>query len=174
MPEHESLGLESGTVVMGPYDARWPMLFRDAAFELDQEVGDRILGVHHIGSTSVPGMCSKPILDILVSVPGLERSLGLVPDLEGLGYEFRPDEDILDRHFFRRLRGTARTHHLSLAEPSSQHHRVTLAFRDVLRGDAQIAREYADFKLELASRFPKDRPAYMAGKAEFILGVTTG
>lgn len=166
-----SLGLESGTVEVVPYDPRWVGLFEEAASELDCVLGQTIVGIHHVGSTAVPGLCAKPILDVLLTVREFEEALGLVPVIESLGYEFRPDEDIPDRHFFRRLRGTARTHHLSLAELSSWHHRATLAFRDSLRADPAKAQAYAQLKLELARRYPRDRPAYIAGKTAFVAAV---
>ena len=167
----EPLGLRSGEVVVIPYDTRWPGLFETAALELQEALGPSGLAVHHVGSTSIPGLCSKPILDILVSIADLNAGLKLVPVLESLGYEFRPDEEIPDRHYFRRRIGTVRTHHLSLAEPGSLHHRATLAFRDALRRDARLATTYAELKLILARAFPLDRPAYLDGKSEFIQDV---
>jgi len=124
-----------------PHDARWAGLFTAAAQEL------------------------------LVSIPDFERGRDLVPRLAGLGYEFRPAEEIPDRHYFRRRRGDRRTHHLSLAEPASHHHRVTLAFRDALRADPALTMEYGALKLQLAERFPRDREAYIAGKTEFVARV---
>ena len=190
-PETTSpLGLESGIVEVVPYDPRWSDAFAEAARELHAALaeaarelhaalaeaarelhaalGSSILAVHHVGSTAVPGLCAKPILDILVSVPDFEASLELVPRFEALGYEFRADEEIADRHYFRRRRGTATTHHLSLAEPTSHHHRVTIAFRDALRADPALARRYGALKTELAGRFPRDRAAYIAGKSAFV------
>lgn len=169
--EASSLGLESGTVVVVPYDPRWQEEFAAASRELHDTVGTSIPAVHHVGSTAIPGLCAKPVLDILVSVVDLEGSLELVQDLERLGYEFRPAEEIPDRHYFRRRRGTARTHHLSLAEPTSRYHEVTLAFRAALRGDAAAARRYGELKLDLARRFPHDREAYIQGKSAFVADV---
>jgi len=170
-PETEALGLESGIVRVVDYDPRWPLLFERASRELRAALGPSLVAVHHVGSTAVPGLCAKPILDLLVTVPDFEESLALLPPLEALGYEHRPDEEIADRHFFRRRRGSARTHHLSLAEASSRHQRVTLAFRDALRADPSLASEYAALKLDLARRFPRDRPAFIDGKSAFVVRV---
>jgi GrpB-like predicted nucleotidyltransferase (UPF0157 family) len=167
----EALGLESGTARVVPYDPRWAVLFEEAAAELRRALGSAILDVHHVGSTSVPGLAAKPVLDLLVSVPDFEAARALVPALSRLGYEFRPDEEIPDRHYFRRLRGRIRTHHLSLAEPASRHHRVTLAFRDALRRDPALAAEYEHLKLGLARAHPRDRLAYTEGKTDFVLRV---
>jgi GrpB-like predicted nucleotidyltransferase (UPF0157 family) len=167
----EPLGLESGTVRLTPYDPRWPQLFEEAARDLRHALAERALGIHHVGSTAIPALSAKPVLDILVFVPHLEESLELVPALASLGYEHRPGDAIPDRHFFRRLRGTARTHHLSLAEPSSWHARSSLAFRDALRAEAGLAAAYAGLKAELARRHPTGRQAYIEGKSSFVARV---
>lgn len=170
-PETPALGLESGRSLVVPYDPRWPVLFDEAAAELEATVGPSIRAIHHVGSTAVAGLCAKPVLDVLVSIPDFERGRALVAPLADLGYEYRPENDIPDRHYFRRRVGTARTHHLSLAEPSSWHHRATLAFRDALRRDAKLAGAYAALKLDLAERFPRDRVSYTDGKTDFVLRV---
>jgi GrpB-like predicted nucleotidyltransferase (UPF0157 family) len=171
---NESLGLHRGVVEVVSYDPRWPALYEVAAAELLSAVGPAILGVHHVGSTSVPNLCAKPILDILISVPDFNAALRLVPEIEALGYVFRRDEEIEDRHYFRRGNDTARTHHLSLATPTSRHHVDTIAFRDALRRDEQLAGAYADLKLALARRFPRDRESYINGKTDFVMGVLRG
>jgi GrpB-like predicted nucleotidyltransferase (UPF0157 family) len=171
MRRSEPLGLESGTVVVADHDPRWTAEFTEAEREIQAVLGPRIIAVHHVGSTAVPGLCAKPILDILISVSNFNGALRLVPRLELLGYEFRPDEEIADRHYFRRRRGGVRTHHLSLAEPTSRYHRVTLAFRDALRADPRVAEDYCALKRDLASRFPRDRESYIAGKSEVVAKV---
>lgn len=165
------LGLRSGTVTVVPYDARWAGLFDADARELARALGPAILAIHHVGSTSIPGLAAKPILDILVSIPDFMRGIALVRELAGLGYEYRPAEEIPDRHFFRRRHGDMRTHHLSLAEPASHHYRVTMAFRDTLRANPAVAAEYGALKLRLAQHFPRDRRAYIEGKTMFIARV---
>lgn len=165
------LGLESGTVRLAPHNPRWAVLFAEASRELRDALGTAILAVHHVGSTAVPGLWAKPILDLLVSIPNFEEAVELVPDLAAIGYEFRPNEETPDRHYFRRRRGIARTHHLSLAEPASRHHRVTLAFRDALRADPDTANAYAELKRQLAQRYPRDRPAYTDSKTAFVEAV---
>jgi len=94
-----------------------------------------------------------------------------VDSLAGLGYEFRPHEEIPDRHHFRRRSGLVGTHHLSPAEPDSRYHRVTLAFRDALRADPGIAGSYAELKRRLADAFPPNREAYIEGKTAFVTQV---
>jgi GrpB-like predicted nucleotidyltransferase (UPF0157 family) len=165
----EALGLEHGTVRVVPHDERWPVLFDQASAELKAALGSAILGVHHVGSTSVRGLCAKPILDMLATIPSLSGATAIVPALHELGYTQADDDDISDRLFFSRRRGTARTHHLSLAEPTSHYYAVTLAFRDALRRDPQLASAYGTLKQRLALQFPTDRASYLNGKTHFVL-----
>lgn len=166
------LGLRDGTVRVVPYDPEWVHQFEQAEGDLAEALGPAALAIHHVGSTSVPGLAAKPILDLLVGVADLEKALSLVPAIEGLGYRFHPGEDTPDRHYFRRWAAPElRTHHLSLAERTSAHYLETLAFRDALRADEERARAYGRIKQELALRHPGDRKAYLAGKSAFIQDV---
>jgi GrpB-like predicted nucleotidyltransferase (UPF0157 family) len=171
-PVSEPLGLKRGTVVVASYDPRWRALFEDTREELTAALGPSILEVHHVGSTAVPGLCAKPILDVMVSIPDFNRATQLFPRLASLKFELRPDEEIADRHYFRRPPGGAlRTHHLSLAEPTSRYHIVTIAFRDALRTNPELAAAYGRLKLDLAERYPLDRQAYIEGKTQFVTEV---
>lgn len=165
---HAPLGLDSGSVLLRPYDLRWPGQFEQASGEIRRALGSAILDVQHVGSTAIPGLCAKPILDILVSIPNFEQGVELVPALNNLGYEFRPAEEIPDRHYFRRREGTRRTHHLSLAEPTSRYHTVTLAFRNALLRHPELAAEYAVLKQQLAAKYPTNRESYINGKSKFV------
>jgi GrpB-like predicted nucleotidyltransferase (UPF0157 family) len=167
----EALGLRRGMVEVVPYDSRWPLIFEDTAAKLRAALGRSILAVHHVGSTSVPNLSAEPVLDVLVAVPDFDQALQLVPDIEALGYVFRRDAEIEDRHYFRRVNDTARTHHLSLATPTSRHYIDTLAFRDELRSNANLASEYEELKLALARAFPRDRESYVNGKTNFVVSV---
>lgn len=174
MRRSEPLGLPSGRVVVVPYDPRWPSLFEISAKELRSVLGGSALEIHHVGSTAIAGMSAKPILDVLVTIRSFEGGRLLMEPLGRLGYEYRPDEDIPDRHYFRRGPASGRTHHLSLAEGDSRHAMATLAFRDALRTDADLARAYEQLKLDLARRYPGDREAYLEGKSEFVRRVLEG
>ena len=164
----DALGLEGNSVAIVPHDPRWAALFERASDELKTALGPSIIEVYHVGSTSVPGLCAKPILDMLITIPRLDRGALLIPDLADLGYK-PGEDDISDRLFFQRWRGRMRTHHVSLAEPGSHYHTATLAFRDALRNDRALADRYCDLKRVLASRFPTDRISYLNGKTDFVL-----
>lgn len=168
----EILGLERGRVRVVPYDPRWAELFEQSANELRRVLRSRILAVEHTGSTAVPGLAAKPILDLLVVVPAFDACSDIIADLSQLHFEFRPQEEIPDRHYLRIvLADGRRTHHLSLAESGSDYYRRTLGFRDALRENEDLRRSYETLKIDLARRYPLDREAYLAGKTEFVLSV---
>ena len=151
-----------------PYDPAWPALFAGEAARLWGALGGRVLSVEHVGSTSVPGMDAKPILDLMAGVESLAGAEELVPLLRGAGYEQKPDPDNPDRLYFVRGPAELRTHHLSLAEPGSRFWRQQLRFRDLLRADPTLAAGYARLKRALAERHREDRLGYAAGKQPFI------
>lgn len=166
----DSVGMVRGTVIeIRAYDPRWPREFERVRTELTAALPRGVLAIHHVGSTSVPGLAAKPILDVLVGVPSFASALtGLRPLLEGLGFTYRPDDDLPDRHYFPRTVAGLRRHHLSLAEPGSRHHRNTLVFRDALRSDPALARRYEALKRHLAASVGTDRLAYLDGKTDFV------
>ena len=163
-----AVGLPRGTVLVVPYRPEWKTLFEEEAARLGALMGAAALAVEHVGSTAVEGMDAKPIIDLLVGVRDLGESRSWIPKLEAHGYEFRPDEDIPDRLFFAKGARECRTHHLSLAEPSSNFYAEHLLFRDYLRAHPGACEEYRALKHRLAREFPTDRASYTGGKSAFI------
>lgn len=162
------LGLDRTIVRVVPYQPAWAALFVAEAARLRAALGERVLAIEHVGSTSVPGLAAKPILDLAASVPSLAGAIDLVPDLQRLGYEHKADPELPERLYFVKGTPEHRTHHLSLAEPGSRFWRQHLLFRDVLRANPALAAEYARLKHDLAARHSTDRLAYGAGKKAFI------
>ena len=167
--ERPAIGLESGTVRVVPYDTRWPALYAEEEARIRRALGKTPLALEHVGSTSVPGLTAKPIIDIMAGRAAEHPAEQFVPLLEQAGYEYRGDRGLPGREFFRR--GDPRSYHVHLVEIGSSLWRDHIGFRDRLRGDAAVAAEYAALKLALAARFPLDRLSYIDGKAEFIQGV---
>lgn len=167
----EPLGMLRKLPRLVEYDDRWPQLFLDLRDRLYEALQDRILSVHHVGSTAVPGLLAKPVLDVLIGIADFDAALECVPSLADLGFEFRPHDAIPDRHFFRAERDGLRTHHLSLAETTSAHYINALVFRDALRESPELGREYEALKMKLlqdelrTGTFPPD------GKDEFVMKV---
>ena len=166
---HEPLGLESKTVRVVSYDDRWPDLFDAEAARIVGAVtsaGLPPLAIEHVGSTAVPGLAAKPILDLAAGRPPDILSRTYIPILESLGYIYRGDGGLPGREFFRR--GMLRSHHIHLVELGGTHWSRYLRFRDALRADPALRDAYADLKRVLAVQFPRDREAYIAGKADFV------
>jgi len=166
MPQ-DPLGLESGTVRLVEYDDRWPSLFRAEASRILAAASELQLTLEHVGSTAVPGLCAKPVLDILAGYTGAVPALAYVAPLERAGYEHRGDAGIVGHQFFRR--GQPRAYHIHLVELGGRLWREYLAFRDYLRSDPRAAAEYGDLKRQLAARHPRDREAYISGKSSFVV-----
>jgi GrpB-like predicted nucleotidyltransferase (UPF0157 family) len=151
-----------------PHDARWPRMFEAERELVEAAVGDRVETMDHVGSTAVPGLYAKPVIDVLVVVRSLGDAEGCVRPLEGLGYECRGEAGVPGRLFFRKFRGGLRAFHLHMAGTGSGFWGEHLLFRDYLREHPQGAREYARLKRELAERFRDDREAYSDAKAGFV------
>ena len=163
------LGLNRGKVNISPYRAEWNDLFELEKENVEEAVGEYVVDIQHVGSTSIQGMSAKPILDIAVAVRDFDEARICIEPLGGIGYEFRGENGIPRRHFFRK--GAPRTHHIHIFEKTSADWEEIVLFRDCLRSNQSLAEEYRKLKGDLAHRFPKDRQSYQAGKGEFIEGV---
>ncbi len=161
-----ALGLESGVVRLVEYDDRWPALFVAEAQRIRDHCGALALRLEHVGGTSIPGMCAKPVLDIAAGRPRDSPVQGYVAALEQAGYEHRGEKGVPGREFF--CRGQPRSYHLHLVEEDGVLWRDYLAFRDYLRAHAEAARQFADRKRVLAARFPRNREAYMDAKSSHV------
>lgn len=153
------------------YDDTWPSQFAAEAALLAQVMGSGVTGgVHHVGSTAIPGMPAKPIIDILVGVSDLPTARGYIPRLASLDYlyaPYRPDEMV----WFCKPDPAHRTHHLHLVPTGSPRFADELAFRDYLQAHPATAAAYAELKADLATRFRTDREAYTEGKSSFVAAV---
>jgi GrpB-like predicted nucleotidyltransferase (UPF0157 family) len=162
----DPLGLESGAVHLAEYDPRWSMLFVAEQAQLRAACGSLPLRFEHIGGTSIPGMCAKPVLDILAGRPPEITARDCVPALTRCGYDHRGEQGVPGREFFRR--GMPRAYHVHLVEAGGRLWREYLAFRDYLRSHPDAARQFGDLKRTLAARFPRDREAYTNGKTASV------
>lgn len=150
------------------YDPDWPRQFERERAALSGKIWPWIDGgIHHVGSTAVPGLSAKPIIDILVGVRDLDESWSCLDPLATLGYLYAPYL-AGEMHWFCKPHPSRRTHHLHLVPTGSERYLAELAFRDRLRVDSELATEYVALKDQLARRFADDRDAYTAAKADFI------
>ena len=193
------LGLSRRSSTLEPYDPDWPMLFERERQRIEKAIGHIAAGVHHVGSTSIPGMPAKPILDIAVLLHDFDDGERCIEPLEKIGYLHMGVMDDIpgDRVFHRgydlpggchdsgdksktdatpapkRLTDIVQTHILhmyAVDNPVRQHH---LHFRDYLIAHPEVAADYAELKVALSNKHPGDRKSYSAGKRSFIAEVLT-
>jgi GrpB-like predicted nucleotidyltransferase (UPF0157 family) len=150
------------------YDPRWPLRYQRERDRIAAALGEHAVAIEHVGGTAVPGLPAKPVIDIMVGVPDIERAGQAVAGLINLGYQYVPEleSQLPERRYFRR--GTPETHHVHMVAVSSDFWEEHLLFRDYLRTHPQAAEEYGKLKRGLANRFRFDRDAYRAGKVPFI------
>jgi GrpB-like predicted nucleotidyltransferase (UPF0157 family) len=170
-----SIGLQRGIVRVVPADPTWPDLFRAEVDRLAAGIavaGLPALTFEHIGSTAVPGLAAKPIIDLMAGY-GPDANTRLYLDaLRDAGYEYRGPQDVPFRELFVLGSESRRTHHLNLTPLDSPFWRDHLAFRDRLRNEPAVRADYSALKHRLAEAHPADRHAYTEGKAAFIEHVT--
>src|SRR5262245_32444688 len=168
-------------IAIVPYDPRWPELFRrEKDHLLSCLPHDLIRRIEHFGSTAVPELAAKPVVDMLVEVTDLQATQArIAPVLEQQGYDYfwRPthgdDGPPFYAWFIKREWGTGvRTHHIHMVECHFVEHWDRLLFRDYLIEHPKVAKEYEALKLRLSSAHPKDRVAYTRGKTEFVVKLT--
>lgn len=152
------------------YDPRWPAMFEEARAEILSGIGQFVVAVEHVGSTSVPGLGAKPVIDMMVGIRSLDDAPQCVGPLAALGYEYGPEHEAImpERRYFRRGRSDASTHHIHMVEPASDFWERHLLFRDYLRAHTAAAREYEELKRRLAALHGSDRGAYTDDKTDFI------
>ena len=151
-----------------PYDPAWPEMFAREADEIAEVLGPEAIAIHHIGSTSIPHLCAKPIVDVLVEVCDIERVDDFNDEMTRRGYQPRGEYGIPGRRYFVKGGDTTRTHHVhvfQIGHPDVERH---LNFRDYLISHPEEAQAYGRLKEELAQQFPEDIEGYMAGKDGLI------
>lgn len=154
-------------VVIVPYDPEWPALFAALGARLRRALGDTALRVDHVGSTSVPGLDAKPIIDVQVSVASFEPLEAFRLPLEGLGFVFRADNPELTKRYFREAPGERRTH-IHVRRAGSWSEQFALLFRNYMRTHEEDAKRYAQLKHRLAAQYGDDRRGFTDAKAPFI------
>lgn len=156
------------------YDQRWPELFEAERRRVVAVLEPWVTGVEHAGSTAVPGLDAKPVIDLLVGLRTMRDADRCVRPLVMLGYFYwKEGPEPYHRLFVRFVDygRTARTHNLHLVETGGEYWIERLLFRDYLRDHPETARDYARLKHELAARYRHDREAYTAAKADFVRDV---
>ena len=161
------------TVVLAEYDPRWPALFEAEKERILDAIGPRVLAIEHVGSTAVPGMPAKPVIDVMVGTRDVAATAdACTAPLQNIGYEYVPKPALLDRRFFRRGAWLLECmYHLHMVELGGVTWKRYMVFRDVLRADPDVARSYQELKRQLAVEYRFDRAAYTTAKNWFIEGM---
>ena len=152
------------------YDPEWPRIFERVRACVWPAVADVAISVEHVGSTSVPGLMAKPVIDACIVVASSSEVQACIERLAGIRYIHKGNLGVPDREAFLRPDDLPR-HHLYLSPRGSLSLRNHLGFRDYLRSHPKAAREYGELKASLARRFPADIDSYIVGKTDFVLRI---
>jgi GrpB-like predicted nucleotidyltransferase (UPF0157 family) len=158
---------EATPVIVCDYDQTWPKLFREIAELIQGALSDIVVAVEHVGSTAVPGLAAKPVIDVDVVVQSVEEVPIAIESLRGLGYLYQGDQGISGREAFLQPPDSP-VHHLYLVVAGSKPLADHVQFRDYLRSNPQAAWEYGELKRALAGEYRNDPGGYTDAKDEFI------
>ena len=157
-------------VVIEDYDPRWPWIFEMLRSRIAIVLDGVADSIEHVGSTAVPGLAAKPVIDIDVLLRSPSDLPLAIARLADLGYEYRGDLGVVGREAFRAMPDDF-SHHLYVCPPDSREYRRHIAFRDYLRAHTDDANAYASLKRTLAVQFGTDREGYNQAKGKFVQGI---
>ena len=162
------VGLKRHTVTLASADGSWAEQFEKQRELLLEQLGTFVLEIHHVGSTAIPGLMAKPVIDLAAVISDFSLMPQIAPLLEALGWLDRGCHTEYDHLFVLESLPDIRTHHLHFVLAGSSQLDDYLVFKQRLLSDSNLTRQYMELKKELADKFPNDRKAYTAGKAKFI------
>ncbi len=151
-----------------PYNPAWPEEFQAERERVAAALGENALAIHHVGSTAIPGIQAKPIIDLLVEAASIERVDACQVDMAALGYEAHGEYGIPGRRYFSRGMGEQHTHHVHVFERGNEDIGRLLRFRDYLIAHPADARRYSQLKERLSAEYRFDPPGYTDHKSAFI------
>jgi len=150
-----------------PYEKKWSKLFQNESNNIKNILGDLIVSIHHVGSTAIPNMDAKPVIDILIEVTEINKVDSFNKKMNNLGYIALGENGILNRRFFSKG-GNNRTHHIHIFETGNSEINRHLLFRDYLIAHPKDAKKYSLLKQRLAHEYPENIDMYIKGKDAFI------
>ena len=163
-------GLERDKVSLAPHDTNWENEFQTTKDELNKILGDKIIAIHHFGSTAIKYIAAKPILDVAAVVKDIPQ---VIEKMESAGYEYRGEQGVPGRYLFVMRRNinniSISTHHIHCYLSYCENLTNALLFCRLMNENPEYAKQYNDLKIELAAKFPDDRAAYGDGKQSFIV-----
>ncbi|CAM4031000.1 GrpB family protein [Mesobacillus zeae] len=156
-------------VEISPHKEEWFMMFQEESDKIKDVLGDVILNVYHIGSTAIPNINAKPIIDIMVEVANISKVDKFNDKMEQLGYDAHGEYGISNRRFFSK--GNNRTHHVHIFEQGNDEIARHITFRDYLIAHPKEAQKYSQLKQSLAEKFPTNIEKYIEGKNDYIKSI---
>ena len=162
------LGLKKGDVTLYPYCQEWEKYFQEEAGCISSLIGNSVIAIEHIVSTSIPAMKAKPIIDLMIAFESMKMAYIAATVLESNGYVRRLNGDLDDRVFLVKGEESRRTHHISLISEKSRFWIDHIVFRNQLRNNLPLAAEYLKLKIELAKKNKGNRYEYTSAKESFI------
>jgi GrpB-like predicted nucleotidyltransferase (UPF0157 family) len=157
-------------IVLATHDPQWSEMYEQERVAIVEALGPYIAHIEHVGSTSIPGIAAKPIIDIGIDLNTYPLPPEAIAAMEALGYTHRGEYGIPERHYF--TKGTPRTHHVHSYSPGNPEWDAHILFRDYLRAHPEAARQYEQLKRELAARHT-DVNAYAEDKTDFVKSTLT-
>lgn len=166
---HMSLGLKRGMVRLKSYDPQWSELFLEEKQLIEEVFREKVIGIEHIGSTAIPGMAAKPILDLMIAVKSIENFEELTPVVERLGYKFmRDNRDTQEHVLYVKGLEAKRTHYLKLTTTETEFWKNNILFRDYLIEHPSSVEQYNALKYSLSEKYEGVREKYTEDKESFI------
>jgi len=160
------------TLIVVPYDPNWKTEFERIRDYLMEQIGDLVLEIKHVGSTSIPGLCAKPIIDIVALMESYDVFPAIVARLEKVGFKHNGDQGIKEREVFKRIiPDDFMNYHFYVCPKDSEENRRQTIFRNALLNNKDIADDYGKLKMRLVEEVNGDRVLYTDSKTDFILGV---
>lgn len=164
------LGLPHGKVFLVPWTGEWEFEFLKEKQLIEEQIGEYIMAIHHIGSTSIPYLSAKPIIDIAIELNDFANGIECIEKLEQLNYEYRKDV-LPERYYFNK--GEPRTHQIHMYEQGNKYLMEQLKFRDYLRDNKTSRMQYEQLKIQLSKANPNDKHKYAEDKTNFIKSILT-
>ncbi len=166
--------MDTGQVIIVDYDPQWPCMYEEERACILNAIGEYLIDIQHVGSTSIPGLGAKPVLDIMPVIRDISLVEQCVEPLATLDYAYFGENGIPGRHYFRKPADiTSQPHkvHLHVLEKGHEQWDMMLLFRDYLRMHPESARQYNTLKRELAERYGSDRVGYTNAKESFVKSI---
>lgn len=162
------IGLKRGTVTLVRHSPKWRQSFEREEKKIQKIFGRDALKIQHVGSTAIPGILAKPIIDIALIVPSLQKARRYQTKLKDIGYEIKKNDTRKGRLFFTKGPEKKRTHYLHIGEIGSGYAEDMILFRDYLCNQKNTAKKYSELKKKLAKKYQNTREIYTAKKEKLI------